>query len=130
MPKSEALLATMAPIAPKPITPRVLPRISGPTNWDFPFSAKSGISLPLPAKACTHSEALITGRLAMRSDSNTNSRTALALAPGVLNTTIPRSVIAGIGMLFVPAPARAMAFTDSGTSMECISAERSKIASG
>ena len=43
----------------------------------------------------------------------TSSFTALALAPGVLNTTIPFSEQRSMGMLLVPAPARAMARRDS-----------------
>ena len=107
MPSSIAAFATIAPIAPKPITPRVLPLISGPTNWLLPFSASSGISSPL-----------------------SSSFTAFAFAPGVLKTTTPFSVIAGIGILFVPAPARATALTVAGNSIECMSAERRRIASG
>jgi hypothetical protein len=43
---------------------------------------------------------------------------------------MPRFDILGTGMLFVPAPARAMASTLEGSSIECISAERSMMASG
>ena len=46
----------------------------------------------------------------------TNSFTAFALAPGVLNTGIPRSLQSASGMLLTPAPARAMAVTDSSIS--------------
>ena len=46
----------------------------------------------------------------------TNSFTAFALAPGVLNTGIPRSLQSASGMLLTPAPARAMAVTDSNIS--------------
>ena len=46
----------------------------------------------------------------IKSDVKTSSLTALALAPGVLKTTTPASVQAGMGMLFVPAPALAIAF--------------------
>ena len=84
----------------------------------------------MPAKVFTQALACTTGRLAINKLKIANSRTALALAPGVLNTTIPFSVMAGIGILFVPAPARATAFTEPGISILCISAERSKIASG
>ena len=41
----------------------------------------------------------------------TSSFTALALAPGALNTGTPRSLICFTGMLLVPAPARPIAFT-------------------
>lgn len=39
-----------------------------------------------------------------------SSFTALAFAPGVLNTTIPFSVHRSTGILFTPAPALAIAF--------------------
>ena len=61
---------------------------------------------------------------------STSSFTALALAPGALNTGTPRALIASTGMLLVPAPARPMAFTLAGISMPCMSAERTSIASG
>jgi len=60
----------------------------------------------------------------------TSSFTALALAPGALNTGTPRSLIFLTGMLLVPAPARPMAFTVGGMSMPCMSAERTRMASG
>jgi hypothetical protein len=60
----------------------------------------------------------------------TSSLTALALAPGALNTAIPRALILRTGMLLTPAPARPMALTDSGRSMSCIFAERTRMASG
>mmetsp|Transcript_22884 Transcript_22884/g.58354 ORF Transcript_22884/g.58354 Transcript_22884/m.58354 type:complete len:204 (-) Transcript_22884:139-750(-) len=46
----------------------------------------------------------------------TSSLTALALAPGVLNTGTPSSVIFCTGMLFTPAPQRTMQRTVCGTS--------------
>ena len=130
MPKWRARLATIAPIAPSPITPRVFPISSGPTNWLLPFSARAGISSPFPAKPFAHLLASITGRLESKSARRTSSFTAFALAPGVLNTTTPFSVSSGIGILLVPAPARATAFTLSESCMSCISAERTRIASG
>ena len=42
----------------------------------------------------------------------TSSLTAFALAPGVLNTTIPLSVASFTGILFVPAPALPIHFKD------------------
>jgi len=56
--------------------------------------------------------------------------TALAFAPGALNTGTPRWLINGTGMLLVPAPARPMATTLAGMSILCMSAERSSTASG
>ncbi len=49
------------------------------------------------------------GRAAIIKPAITISLTALALAPGVLKTTIPSSEARSIGMLFTPAPARAIA---------------------
>ena len=46
--------------------------------------------------------------------SSTSSFTALALAPGALNTGTPRCDISATGMLLVPAPARPMALTLRG----------------
>jgi hypothetical protein len=69
-------------------------------------------------------------RAAISMPASTSSFTALALAPGAMNTGTPRALIALTGMLFVPAPARAMARTLGGTAMACMSAERTRIASG
>ena len=60
----------------------------------------------------------------------TSSLTALAFAPGALNTGTPRALIALTGMLLVPAPARAIARTLAGICMPCMSAERSSTALG
>ena len=46
-----------------------------------------------------------------RSAANTSSLTELALAPGVLNTTMPRLEQASTGTLLTPTPARATATT-------------------
>ena len=54
----------------------------------------------------------------------TSSLTALALAPGVLNTTTPVSLHLSTGMLLTPAPARAMASRLSGSSISCMAADR------
>ena len=60
----------------------------------------------------------------------TSSFTALALAPGALKTGIPRRDSSATGMLLVPAPALATASTVGGISIECMSAERSRMACG
>jgi hypothetical protein len=60
----------------------------------------------------------------------TSSFTALAFAPGVLNTATPRALSAATGMLFTPAPARPIARTLAGIAVACRSAERSRMASG
>ena len=68
-------------------------------------------------------------RLERNREAITSSFTPLALAPGVLNTTIPFSAHASTGMLLTPAPARAITFTLSGSSMSCIFALLTRIAS-
>jgi hypothetical protein len=60
---------------------------------------------------------------------STSSFTALALAPGALNTGTPRWLMSSTGMLFTPAPQRPIAFTDVGISESCSAWERSTIAS-
>lgn len=59
----------------------------------------------------------------------TSSFTALALAPGVLKTTIPLSEQRSMGILLVPAPARAMARRESGNWYSCMGAERTRMPS-
>ncbi len=60
----------------------------------------------------------------------TSSLTALALAPGVLNTTIPRSVHAATGILLTPAPALPTAKTPSVAWASASLKLRNRIASG
>ena len=108
------MLATNAPMAPRPTTPRVLRYSSGPTKADLPFSTTSATSTPEAAWAFTHSAPPSTSREASSRAQITSSFTALALAPGVLNTTMPASEHLSTGMLFTPAPARAMAHSFSG----------------
>ena len=69
-------------------------------------------------------------RAARNSPASTSSLTALALAPGALNTGTPRLLSAATGMLLMPAPARATASTEGGMFMPCMSAERSSTACG
>eukprot|EP00955_Chlamydomonas_euryale_P063332 358636-Chlamydomonas_euryale.AAC.4 len=69
-------------------------------------------------------------RDASSSEHSTSSLTALALAPGVLNTGMPSSVMRATGMLLVPAPQRTMHLTDGATSDSCSLCERSRIAAG
>jgi len=69
-------------------------------------------------------------RAAISIDAKTSSFTALALAPGALNTGTPRFDISATGMLLVPAPARPIAFTLAGIAIWCMSCERTRIASG
>jgi hypothetical protein len=69
-------------------------------------------------------------RAARNRPASTSSLTALALAPGALNTGTPRRLSSATGMLLVPAPARATASTDAGMLILCMSAERSSTACG
>ena len=87
---------------------------SGPTNWLLPFSTAAATSAPEPAWSFTQSAPPTTSREASSRAHTVSSFTALALAPGVLNTTIPASEQRAMGMLLVPAPARAMARRFSG----------------
>ncbi len=59
----------------------------------------------------------------------TNSFTPLALAPGVLNTTIPSSAHFSRGILLTPAPALAIALRLFPNSISCITALLTKITS-
>ena len=126
MPRETAALATRAPIAPRPMTPSVLPRSSGPTNCFLPFST-SLASVSLPFSFCA--QAMASGRLRLPATSApmTSSATALALAPGVLKTTMPAAVHLSMGILLVPAPARAMASRLSGRGTSCRSALRTRM---
>jgi hypothetical protein len=125
-----AALATLTPIAPRPITPSVLPGSSKPTNFFLPSSTAVCSALSSPASVWVKLHAGIRLRAAMSMPASTSSFTALALAPGALNTGTPRSLIALTGMLLVPAPARPMALTDFGISILCMSADRTSTASG
>jgi hypothetical protein len=69
-------------------------------------------------------------RAAISIPASTSSFTALAFAPGALNTGTPRALIAFTGMLFVPAPARPIARTLSAIFIAFMSCERTRIASG
>src|SRR5688500_8658685 len=69
-------------------------------------------------------------RAASNMPATTSSLTAFALAPGALNTGMPRSDILAIGTLLVPDPARPIASSASGISMACKSAERTRMACG
>ncbi|MDF3010802.1 MAG: hypothetical protein K0S03_1598 [Burkholderiales bacterium] len=66
----------------------------------------------------------------MSMPASTSSFTALALAPGALNTGMPRFESAGTGMLLTPAPARPTARSDGPNSYLCRSCERTRIAHG
>jgi hypothetical protein len=117
-------------MAPSPITPSVRPGSSKPTNAFLPASTALSMLSASPSSRCANDAAGMMLRAARNSAATTSSLTAFAFAPGVLNTGMPRALYSGIGMLFVPAPARATASTDAGISTPCRLAERSSSASG
>ena len=129
MPSATAAFAIFPPIAPRPITPSVLPNISGPANLDLPPSTVLGAS-GVPLSEAAHAAASVIFLEARRSAQIASSLTAFEFAPGVLNTTIPCSAHFSTGILFTPAPALAIASRLSGISISCIFAERTIIAVG
>ena len=108
IPRRFAALATSTPMAPRPIIPSFLPEISVPANAFFAFSATLAIS-PSSLLSFTHSIPPTISREARIIAATTSSFTPLALAPGVLNTTIPFSAHSSSGILLTPAPALATA---------------------
>ncbi len=86
MPSATAALATSTPMAPKPMTPSVLPRSSGPTNAFLPFSTAFSMPSPCPFRPRAHSTPPTMSRQESSMAASTISQTALAFAPGVLNT--------------------------------------------
>ena len=132
MPSAMPASATIAPMLPRPATPRVLPSSSGPAKCFLSFSIRAAIFL------CSSSSGTILvfvcwmpsmmPRDARSMPQMTSSLTELALAPGVLNTGMPSSVIFATLQLLVPAPQRAMARHSSGTSASCSLWLRSRMA--
>ena len=88
MPNLEAASATKAPIAPQPMTPKVLPMISVPANAPLAFSIDLLINSS-PLFSLTHSMDPRISRAAKSIIAIVNSLTAFAFAPGVLKTTTP-----------------------------------------
>ena len=130
MPSASAALATSAPMAPRPTTPSFLPLISPPANELLPFSTSLPTLSPSPLSVLAHSMAGMTFREEISRPAMTSSLTALAFAPGVLNTTMPCSLHLSSGILLTPAPARAIASRLSGSSISCMEAERTMMPSG
>ncbi|OQA17864.1 MAG: hypothetical protein BWY61_02093 [Firmicutes bacterium ADurb.Bin354] len=128
MPRAIAALATLTPIAPRPMIPSFLPRISVPANFFFSFSAAFA-RFSSSASDLTHSIPPTISREARSIPARTSSLTAFALAPGVLKTTTPFSAHLSRGILLTPAPARATAKSFSGSSISCIAALLTRIAS-
>ena len=128
MPSATAAFATFWPIAPRPITPSFLPWISVPAKAFFAFSADLLIAASA-AFAFTHSMPPTMSRLARSMAAITSSFTPFALAPGVLNTTMPFFAYSAWGMLFTPAPARATARRFAPGTISSILALRTNTAS-
>ena len=103
---------------------------STPANSFLPASTRASRSGAARSRRATNSSAGTRLREASSRAASTSSLTALAFAPGALNTGTPRFDMAATGMLFVPAPARPIALTDGGIVMPCMSCERTMIASG
>jgi len=99
-------------------------------NCFLPDSVALLISSSVPSSPLAKSQAAPMLRAARNNPAITSSLTALALAPGALNTGMPRSLMASTGILFTPAPARPMASTESAMGLSCIFSERSSRASG
>ena len=106
------------------MTPSVLPGSSKPTKFFLPDSTAFEISSSVPSSERANAAPWEILRAPTSMPASTSSFTALALAPGVLKTTMPFLAYSSTGMLLVPAPARATATTDGGTSMPCILNER------
>ncbi len=130
MPSLIAASATRLPILPRPMTPRVWPGSSIPANCFFPSSTFSESVLSSPVNEDMKPSAGARLRAAISIPASTSSFTAFAFAPGALKTGTPRPLIAFTGMLFVPAPARPIARTESGIFIAFMSCERTRIASG
>ncbi len=128
MPSLVAALATLTPMAPRPMTPNFFPSISFPANAFLAFSTSFAM---VASSLCSFTQSIppMISLEAKSIPAITNSFTPLALAPGVLNTTIPCSAHLSRGILFTPAPALPMAFKDGSNSISCITALLTKIAS-
>ena len=128
MPRCVAAFATSTPIAPRPITPSFFPCNSCPANAFFAFSASLAM-FPSSSFSCTQLMPPMISLDASSIPAITSSFTPFALAPGVLNTTIPCSAHFSSGILFTPAPALAIAFRSVANSISCIAALLTRIAS-
>src|SRR5207302_4996712 len=109
--------------------PSVCPGSSEPANCFLPSSTCSSNSEEV-LKPRTKSKAGGRLRAARSMPASTSSFTALAFAPGALNTGTPRLDSVLTGMLFTPAPARPTASREGPNSCRCRSAERTRMACG
>src|SRR6266478_2079446 len=130
MPSLIAASATRLPILPRPITPSVCCGSSMPANCFFSASTRFARVSSSQLSEPTNRTAGTRLRAAISIPARTSSFTALAFAPGALNTGTPRFDNAATGMLFTPAPARPTALREGPNSRRCRSAERTRMASG
>ena len=93
----KARVATIAPILPQPMTPRVLPVISTPMKRLFSH---------LPA--CVEASAAGMSRASANISAMACSAVVTELPKGVFITMTPRAVAAGMSTLSTPMPARPM----------------------
>src|SRR6185369_9526930 len=128
MPSRMAASATRLPILPRPTTPSVWPGSSRPANCFLPSSTLDSRSSSFNWRTKSRAGARFLAAISI--PASTSSFTALALAPGALNTGMPRLESAATGMLLTPAPARPTARSDGPNSWRCRSCERTTIASG
>ena len=124
---SSALYNVALPIMQIVQAAMVFPLSSVPAKPPLPFSTASPI--PAGSRVFAHSTPATMFLASANMPAKTSSFTALALAPGVLKTTIPCWLHFSIGILLTPAPALAIASSCSGSSMSCIAAERTRTAS-
>src|ERR1700752_2480583 len=129
MPRRIAASATRLPILPRPMIPSVCPGSSEPANCFLPSSTCPSNCAEVFSPR-TKSRGGGRWRAASSMPARTSSFTALAFAPGALNTGTPRFDSAATGMLFTPAPARPTALREGPNSCPCRSAERTRMASG
>src|SRR5467141_3382365 len=101
MPRRIAASATRLPILPRPMIPSVCPGSSEPANCFLPSSTCASNSAEA-LNPRTKSRAGARLRAASSMPARTSSFTALAFAPGALNTGTPRFDSAATGMLFTP----------------------------
>jgi len=110
------------------MTPMLFPFNSFPAYCFFCFSTNFA-RFSSEAFSLTQLYPPMISRDASKSPATTNSFTPFALAPGVLNATIPFLAYSSNGILLTPAPALATARRLSGTSSSCMDALLTKTAS-
>ena len=111
MPSASAELATSTPMAPEADHAERAPRELEADEVLLALLDRRLDGRVVAAQAAREQPRRPMLRAASNRPASTSSFTALAFAPGALNTGMPRRLIASTGMLLVPAPARPMART-------------------